>query len=63
MRLDKAKASYKRTVKKIKIKLENCGQGSISPKFYEQLLHVQIPKEQKDIDYLTGFLCFCDLHV
>jgi len=29
--------------------------------FYEQLLHVKIPKSQKAIDHLTVFLCFCDL--
>jgi len=29
--------------------------GSISPTFYEQLLHAQIPKAQKDTDDLTVF--------
>jgi len=35
--------------------------GSISPTFYAQLLHAQIPKVQKDIEILTEFLCFLDL--
>ena len=34
---------------------------SISPTFYMQLLHVQIPKVQKDNDDLTVFLCYWDL--
>jgi len=29
--------------------------GSISPSFYKQLLHAQIPKVQKKIDNLTVF--------
>ncbi len=36
-------------------------QGLISSTFYEQLLHLKIPKEQKDTDKLTEFLPFWDL--
>ncbi len=36
--------------------------GSISPKFYNQLLLQQIPKVQKDTSDLTVFLSFWDLH-
>jgi len=36
--------------------------GLILPMFYEQLLHKQIPKAQKDTDDLTVFFfCFWDL--
>jgi hypothetical protein len=35
--------------------------GSISTTFYGQLLQVQIPKAQKDTEFLTEFLCFWDL--
>jgi len=41
-----------------------CGikyKGSISPMFCEQILHVQIPKVQKDTDDVTVFLRFLDL--
>jgi len=33
-------------------------QVSISPTFYAQLLHTQIPKAQKDTNHLTEFLRF-----
>ncbi len=36
--------------------------GSISPTLYEQLLHAQIPKVQKDSQVVSLFLHFCDLH-
>ncbi len=37
------------------------GLVTISPIFYDQLLHIHIPKVQKDPDDLTVFLCFWDL--
>ncbi len=36
--------------------------GSISPTFYTQLLHAQIPKAQKDSQVISVFLQFWDLH-
>jgi len=36
-------------------------QVSISSTFFEQLLHLKIPKAQKDTDDLTDFLWFWDL--
>jgi len=35
--------------------------GLVSPMFYKQRLHAQIPKAQKDSDDLTVFLRFWDL--
>jgi hypothetical protein len=34
---------------------------SISPTFYEQILHMQIPKTQRDTDGLTVFLSIWDI--
>jgi len=44
-----------------KVRLED--QGSISSMIYEKLLCSKIPKEQKDTDDLTVFLCFWDLRM
>jgi hypothetical protein len=35
--------------------LNDCLQGSISPTFYEQLLHGQIPNAQKDSQVINVF--------
>jgi hypothetical protein len=37
--------------------------GLISPTFYKLLLHMQIPKAQKDTDDLAVYLRFWDLSV
>ncbi len=38
------------------IKLRTIKQRSISPRYYEKLLHPQIPKAQKDTEDLTVFV-------
>ncbi len=42
-------------LKRLGRELEKINLGSISPTFFKQLLSAQIPKAQKDIDYLTVF--------
>jgi len=53
--------SFKGVKKGIEEKKSQEFQVSISPTFYEQLLHTKIPKAQKDTNDLTVFLHFWDL--